>query len=346
VEAVKRLARERRLALTLADPGPEDTPPTLLLNPERLAAGEDLVGFYQVPAYRSWDPSQVLFVSFAVFFAMILSDAGYAGVLGLLLAAYWRRLGESSGGRRWRVLAAVLVGSSVVWGILVGSYFGAGPPPGSIWARFKALDINDFDTMMRLSVGLGVAHLVIANAQQAYLAWGRRRAFVPIGWIGATVGGYVLWLGSTADSPAWTTLGQGLLIVGLAAVFVASSQRPVTGVKAALLRLLEGLQGLTRVTKAFGDALSYLRLFALGLASASLALTFNDLGRQVAAAVPGLGLLLQLLLLLIGHTLNLALALMSGVVHGLRLNFIEFYDWALSGEGYPFNPLRKKELGE
>jgi V/A-type H+-transporting ATPase subunit I len=53
-----------------------------------------------------------------------------------------------------------------------------------------------------------------------------------------------------------------------------------------------------------------------------------------------------LLILLVGHALNLALGVMSGVVHGLRLNFIEFYDWALSGEGYPFKAFRKKELRE
>ena len=64
--------------------------------------------------------------------------------------------------------------------------------------------------------------------------------------------------------------------------------------------MLDGLQGLSNVTKIFGDVLSYLRLFALGLASASLALTFNDLARQVAAEVPGLGLLFAILILLVG----------------------------------------------
>jgi V/A-type H+-transporting ATPase subunit I len=62
--------------------------------------------------------------------------------------------------------------------------------------------------------------------------------------------------------------------------------------------------------------------------------------------VEGLGLLFAILILLAGHLLNLALGVMSGVVHGLRLNFIEFYNWALTGEGYPFRPFRKKELQE
>jgi V/A-type H+-transporting ATPase subunit I len=116
----------------------------------------------------------------------------------------------------------------------------------------------------------------------------------------------------------------------------------VRDLPSALLRLLDGLRALTGVTRVFGDVLSYLRLFALGLASASLALTFNDLARQ-AGQVQGLGLLFAILILFVGHLLNLLLALMSGVVHGLRLNYIEFYNWALSGEGYAFKPFRKKE---
>ena len=112
----------------------------------------------------------------------------------------------------------------------------------------------------------------------------------------------------------------------------------------ALMRLLQGLLALTNATKVFGDVLSYLRLFALGLASASLAITFNQIASDVAAAAPGAGLLLQLLILLLGHGLNLALAVISGVVHGLRLNFIEFFTWGMEEEGRPFRPFHKKEI--
>ena len=104
---------------------------------------------------------------------------------------------------------------------------------------------------------------------------------------------------------------------------------------------LDGLKNMTGVTKIFGDILSYMRLFALGLASASLAITFNQLAEQVYTSVTGLGLLLSILILLLGHTLNLILCLMSGVVHGLRLNFIEFYSWSVSDEGYAFKEFSK-----
>ncbi len=93
----------------------------------------------------------------------------------------------------------------------------------------------------------------------------------------------------------------------------------------------------------FGDVLSYMRLFALGLASASLAGTFNNLSAQLAETMPGVGVLLAILVLVFGHVVNLALGIMSGVVHGLRLNFIEFFGWSFSDEGYPFKAFARRE---
>jgi V/A-type H+-transporting ATPase subunit I len=358
--AVDALAQEQGLALLIEDPAPDDAPPTLLSNPERLGAGEDLVQFYQMPAYDSFDPSRVLFFSFAIFFAMILSDAGYAALLGLGLLLFWGKLGSSPAGRRFRVLASAIAGASFAWGVAVGSYFGFSPPVGSLPAQLHVLDLNDFDTMMRLSVAVGVFHVVLGNLVRMGNLWPRLQALAPLGWTLVALGGFTLWLAISAldgatDAVRSTGAGPALLAqtagyagigLGLALVFFASSARPVTGLGSVLMRGLDGLMALTQVTKIFGDTLSYLRLFALGLASASLALTFNDLARQVGEQVPGLGLLLQILLLLIGHGLNMALGLVSGVVHGLRLNYIEFYNWALSGEGYPFRPFKKTETAE
>ncbi len=350
VPALEALAAEQGLALLIEDPAPGDAPPTLLNNPVALSAGEDLVNFYQMPAYDSFDPSRVLFFSFALFFAMILSDAGYAALLGVGLLLFWRKLGGSTKGRRFRVLASSIAATSCAWGVLVGSYFGAAPPPGSLPAQLHLLDIQDFDSMMRLSVGIGVLHLVLANLVRVGNLWPRLQVLAPLGWSLVALSGFGFWLGLTLAPPTQAAtvelLGYGGIAIGLALVFFGSSARPISGLGSVLMRVLDGLLALTQVTKIFGDTLSYLRLFALGLASASLALTFNDLAVQVDADVPGLGLLLQILLLLIGHSLNLALGLVSGVVHGLRLNYIEFYNWALSGEGYPFRPFKKTEISE
>ena len=87
-----------------------------------------------------------------------------------------------------------------------------------------------------------------------------------------------------------------------------------------------------------------MRLFALGLASASLAITFNQIAIQITKGIPGIGLLLAILVLLGGHALNLGLGIINGFVHGLRLNYIEFFKWALSEEGYPFKAFRKMKI--
>lgn len=340
VPAIREYAAGLGLALVAEAPGKDEAPPTLLENPEKVSGGQDLVSFFQTPGYTGWDPSQVLFFSFALFFAMIMGDAGYATLLLAFLLAGWRKLGRTPAGRRMRYLALAMLGVSVVYGALVGSYFGVSPQPGSILAGLQVLDINDYPTMMRLSVGVGVLHVALANLITArrQATWLARLA--PLGWCLAVVGGFLMWVGgpTAADS------GTALLVAGLVAVLLFTSSRPGWRPVDLALRLLDGLLGLTKVSAALGDILSYMRLFALGLASASLAVTFNTLAQEVQAAMPGIGLLFALLILLFGHTLNLALGVMSGVVHGLRLNFIEFYNWSVSDEGYPFRSFAKKEV--
>jgi V/A-type H+-transporting ATPase subunit I len=187
---------------------------------------------------------------------------------------------------------------------------------------------------MQLSISIGALHLILANLM---MAWVRRRttqAVAALGWALVVAAALWGWLqGFTAGH--WILLALGLLLV-----LLFSSAQPGVGGK----QLLDGLLALTAVTKLFGDVLSYLRLFALGLASASLAMTFNQLAVDVAAALPVIGLLFKVLILLVGHMLNFVLTVVSGVIHGLRLNLIEFYNWSLADEGYPFQPFAKQEV--
>lgn len=340
---VNALAQSRGLACLIEEAGPADTPPTLLDNPPELGAGSDLAMFYQIPGYRSWDPAMVVFFSFVLFFAMIMSDAGYALVLFGLLGFYWGKLSRSEGGRRLRNLCVSLFGASFIWGVLAGGYFGVTPSEDSFLGWFHIIDLNNFSFMMRLSIIIGVLHIMLANGIVAYLNWPIRNiAYPKLGWNGVALGGLVLWLSGGAGF--FAVLGWLLLAGGAAAIFWFSSVRPFGNAKDALLRIVEGLKALTGFSGLFGDVLSYMRLFALGLASASLALTFNHLAAEVDQNVPGLGILIAILILLIGHVMNLGLAIMSGVVHGLRLNYIEFYKWGMSEEGYPFKAFARKEV--
>lgn len=336
------LARRHHLALHCADPDSKDSPPTLLKNPEYLAAGEELVNFYYPPAYSGWDPSIVVFFSFAVFFSMILSDAGYAVLFALLLASEWRKLGRSKKGLRLRRLAMATIFISMIWGVLAGSYFGLSPGHGSVLHSLKLIDINDFDAMMRLSIAVGVAHIAIANGVMFYQYRGSRLAFVFLGWWFVVIGGFLLWGAINLENTLLRRIAYSLSISGGLLILIFGSERAIVRPVDWLWRILDGCKSLTGMTGMFGDVLSYMRLFALGLSSASLALIFNQLAAQVYHSIEGVGLLLSLLILLLGHGLNLVLCLMSGLVHGLRLNFIEFYHWGVSDEGYSFKAFSKK----
>lgn len=345
LDELTAFARETGLAVSTEPVGEDDRPPTLLRNPDLWGGGEEVIKFYSMPGYRTVDPSLPLFLFFALFFAMILSDAGYAAVLGLILWFSWGGLRKSKAGRRIGIMLGAIVGASTVWGVLVGSYFGVAPPPESPLGWVHLLDMDDTETMMGVSVAVGIIHVIAGNLM---VAWHRRAdpaALAPIGWVLMVLGGLVLGLALGGIVPALELVGWAGLALGALLVAVFSEWHrgmPHTPVQW-ILRVLGGFGALTRITQAFGDVLSYLRLFALGLASGSLAVTFNALAVQAAEDMPGIGMLLAALTLIVGHVVNFAIGLMGGVVHGLRLNVIEFFNWAVSEEGYPFKVFHRKE---
>ncbi len=335
---VRAYAARRGLALEARPPAASETPPTMMENPPVIDAGEALVTFYTIPGYRTWDPSPIVLFSFALFFAMILADAGYAALIGLALAALWKRMSRPDAMVRLRNLLGLLTGASLVFGVLVGSYFGVAPDPESWGGRLAVIDLTDSSSMMALSVVIGAIHLVLANLMNAWRLGRRWESLPPVGWAAMISGGFLLAAGRGGEHPllsgtALVLLGAGALLV---LVFTGTGQK-LFG------RAISGVLAFTKITSAFGDVLSYLRLFALGLASASLAGAFNKMAGQMHEALPGIGLFFALLVLLVGHGLNLILSLSSAVIHGLRLNVIEFFNWGLTEEGTPFRPFRRKE---
>jgi V/A-type H+/Na+-transporting ATPase subunit I len=363
LDAIQDFARQHQLALMVERPAAEDEPPTLMKNPRVIAGAEGAVRFYMTPAYRAWDPTWVMFFSFSFFFAMIMSDAAYGLVLGAIVFLLWRKLSGSEDMRRFRNLLLAIVTATILYGVVAGSYFGMTLPglDRLQWRINGEPLVKDRDAMMLISITIGVLHLTLANLITAWRNWGRSQALSSLGWAFVFLGGLIFGLAWPDPSPVaeWVAqqlnqssaavqagmanAGLGAIIGGLVAVLLFSSTRPLftTRISDWVWRILDGLQGLTNVTRAFGDTLSYLRLFALGLASTQLAVTFNDLARG-ALEVPGLGILLAILILLVGHGINLVLGVMGGVVHGLRLNCIEFFNWSLTDEGYPFRAFCKK----
>jgi V/A-type H+-transporting ATPase subunit I len=356
---LSQYAQQKDFVFECRPPTAEENPPTLVRNVPAVEAGEDLVNFYMTPGYWTWDPSAIVFVSFALFFAMIVADAGYSAVLGVGLLLIWRKLGqpmsdglqdpnseeggeasrEHTAGQRFRPMLLLIVVASLVYGAMVGSYFGIVPPPDSLLGRLRVLDMSNSQLMMGLSVLVGGLHLLLANVMDARRCADWRDGLASLGWASVVGGGLLFAAGVAIPAAAvLKQLGGGAMVAGLLLVvgYTARSEKP-------LKRLVQGLLGLTRVSAAFGDTLSYLRLFALGLASASLATAFNEMAAGIHSGLPRLGLLLALLVLVFGHALNLLLAVSSGVIHGLRLNVIEFFNWGLRDEGRRFTPFRRKE---
>jgi V/A-type H+-transporting ATPase subunit I len=191
---------------------------------------------------------------------------------------------------------------------------------------------------MKISVFIGCLHVILGALLDASRHKNWREGLESLGWACIVAGG-LTFLISTAFAPdflkplAIFLAGAGAVLVLL---FAAPFEKP-------LPRLMKGLLGLTKLSGAFGDVLSYLRLFALGLASGSLAAEFNNMAMGINDAMPGVGIFFALLVLLLGHLVNLALGLASAVIHGLRLNVIEFFNWGLKEEGSLFKPFRRTE---
>ncbi len=282
--------------------------------------------------------------STTVFFAMILSDAGYAMLLGAILILLWRKLSHTRENIRLRNLFLALVIASLLYGIMVGGYFGASPAEGSVLSSLKMLDMKNQGGMMRLSMIVGVFHLLLANLVTAWRFRRSTRFLAPLGWVAMILGGLMFGFKLAGSPPLIRLLPVdiALLAGGARAVLLFSGDRPFSmDIRDLGSRLLDGITGLTGISKAFGDVLSYLRLFALGLASSQLALTFNDIA-GTTARIGRRGIAAAILILVVGHGLNFTLAVIGGVVHGLRLNCIEFFSWSLSEEGYPFEAFTKK----
>jgi len=338
LSALDAYSKKQAFYFASAAPDQQDNPPTLMRNHSWLSAGEDLVTFYMTPGYQTWDPSGVVFISFTLFFAMIIADAGYGALLGLLLMFGWSKMGRSSSGRRLRPLLLSVVVASLGVGVLFGSYFGVTPPDESLLGKLHVLEITDTNRMMMISVVIGVFHIVLANVMNAYRYPHWQDRLPSIGWIGVICGGVALAISGSIMLSGLQEFGIALMSIGALLIvwFTSPNAKPIA-------RLLHGLEGLTKLSGALGDVLSYLRLFALGLGGASLAIEFNHMAADVYAGFPGIGLIFALLILVLGHGLNLILGISSGVIHGLRLNVIEFFNWGLKEEGTLYKPFKQSE---
>src|SRR5262249_52095408 len=142
-------------------------------------------------------PSKSVLFAFALFFAMIIADAGYGVLLGIILWAMWKRMGATASSRGLRGVMLTLVIFSIVYGVLLGSYWGVEPPEDSWLGAVHILHAKDQGLMMGLSIGVGAVHLASATLVTAWRHRHALHALSGLGWAAIILGGFGIGVGKS-----------------------------------------------------------------------------------------------------------------------------------------------------
>jgi V/A-type H+-transporting ATPase subunit I len=260
----------------------------------------------------------------------LIGDAGY-GVIFLSALLISRKVFKVRLAPLVTRLIVVFNLAAVAWGVLTANYFGMTLPDGSFLAKIALIDGDNIELMMKICFTIGLVHLTLAHLWTFISVINSLKAVAEVGWLMTLWAAYFLAMFVIAgvEFPMVMAYVGGLGIV-LALIFSGS-----------LLSVAGIFQFPFAVINCFSDIASYLRLFAVGAAALALAQVFNGMAGDLIAGGGALGILGGLLILLLGHSLNLVLGLLSVLVHGLRLNLLEFsghigLEWA----GFKYNPFK------
>ena len=323
----------------------EENPPIQFKNNKFVKMFEVLTDMYGRPAYNGFDPTPFIAVFFLLFFALCMGDAGY----GLVLILVGLLLKKVDSFKDMAPLVVTLGVATVFVGFFLHTFFSIDIAQ---WKCFESIrwiflpdEIAGYAGGMVLSLVVGVVHLCLAMVVKAINCVkvnGFAASLGTLGWTLLIVGGVIV--GAIAltgvlnsEVTKWVLIVLG--VVSALGIFVFNDPK-----RNKLANVGMGLwDTYNTVTGLMGDVLSYLRLYALGLAGAMLGMAFNDMGKMVLGDGSNLVLWIPfILLVLIGHTLNIAMCALGAFVHPLRLNFLEFFkNSGYEAAGRKFNPLTK-----
>nr|WP_321372651.1 V-type ATPase 116kDa subunit family protein [uncultured Draconibacterium sp.] len=317
---------------------PDDKIPVLLKNNRFSKLFEPIGSMFSLPDYAELDLTVFFAPFFMLFFGFCLGDAGY-GLLFLIGAGLYK-LKAKSELKPYLSLIQFLGAATILFGAISGTFFGINliETNFSLTENIQHLFLNP-DKMFNLSLILGGVQIIFGlfiKAANQTKQYGFSYALSTYGWLVILIGSifYVV-LSSTGIIPKNTTILY--LIIALGGFFVLFFSDPGVNVFA---RIGKGVWDVySTVTGIFGDLLSYIRLFALGLSSAILGFVINDIGLQILGASKVLGPVFFVLFLLLGHTLNILISSLGSFVHPMRLTFVEFYKSAgFKGGGEEYQP--------
>jgi V/A-type H+-transporting ATPase subunit I len=236
--------------------------------------------------------------------------------------------------------------ATVVYGIISGGFFGftqQTPVLGRIvdLRLFDAGSVkkDDLTNMMRVSILVGMVHISLSVFIKSLRMFSQKNFIQPFSnfaWI-IIIWTFFFWYGGPfLGIPGKDPMQMNIMLACAAVIFLTSAGSFHTG-----KLVFGGLIGLYNGVQFLSDILSYMRIFAIALSGSLIGQTFNTISGDIMSlgvwAIP-----LGIVVFIAGHTLNIALGLMGAVIHGLRLNFLEYYRWSIDGGGRQFSPLEDK----
>lgn len=345
-EKAGRLLDSENCFYAFSQPEEGEEVPVLLDNRNFFVPFESITEMYSLPAYRGFDPTSIFALFYAVFFGIMLSDAGY----GIIMTAgcLWALKKFSLEGNTYRMVKLFFYCgiSTIIWGALFGGWFGdivqvfTGTFMGHeviinpIW--FNPLD--DPMTMLIFSLALGIVHLFTGMGIKAYMQIKEGCWFDAIcdeGFWYITILGLIAWLGGGSILPAVVPVGMWMAVIGAAGLLLTGGRH-----NKGFGKITGGLSNVYNITSYMSDILSYARLLALGLATGVIAQVVNTLGSLFGGGI--VGLIALVVIFILGHTLNLAINVLGAFIHSSRLQYVEFFGKFYEDGGEPFDPFRKK----
>ena len=322
------------LPLEIAEEEYEEVP-TVLENNTFLQPFENLTEMYGLPKYGELDPTPYTAPFYLVFFGMMAADLGYGALLWLGTFIMLKFFHFDKGTNRNLKFFHLLSYPVMIWGIIFGSAFGADLP-------FQPLSLSkDLITIMILSIIFGVIQIMVGLSLGAYSNL-KKKAYTDaytshLGWLAIITGIILYVLGSMVLNISWiATIGSSIAIIAAVAIVVVtvlSSENKWGG-------LASGLYNLYGISGYVADVVSYTRLMALAVSGGSIASAFNMLVGflpPIARFTAGIFLIVAL------QGLNIFLSFLGAYVHGLRLQFVEFFGKFYDGGGRALKPFKTYE---
>ena len=331
------------------EPSNEDNTPIKLRNNWFTRLFECLTGMYGWPTYGEFDPTPILAPFYLLFFAMCMGDAGYGLALIVFgLLTHYKKINISMFEGLGPIITTLGVGTTVV-GLFIGTFFGI-PLVDAAWypEALKGIIIQGtimgYDAQMVLAICIGVFHICLAMVVKAICytkRFGFKETISTWGWLVLIVGGlsaFILLM--TFNAGAELTKWVLITIAIISALGIYVFNKPGRNI---FVNIGAGLwDTYNMVTGIVGDVLSYVRLYALGLAGGMLGGAFNDLGMMVLGDHPTWQWIACILILLLGHILNIAMSALGAFVHPLRLTFVEYFkNSGYEGKGIKYQPFSK-----